>query len=215
MVTIGGLSAPYVLDVAGGMCLIVMLYDAAFDLLCRRLSSFHPFSLVFKAELQSMLSLVELKRGALMVACGQRQAKVWFLCQGHAKEVSCSEQDGKEHVSWLWFAGDFLFSYPGFFAQEPAIADMRLIEDCTLLEISFDDFVQLRESFPEVPILVEKIRSYYERLRVGHASDLVNLSARERYQRFYGQHRSLFQVAKQKDITSFLGIRNDGFHRYQ
>jgi len=191
-----------------------MLYDAAFEMLCRRLSSFHPFSLVFRAELQSMLSLVEFNKGEVMVATGQRQAKVWFLCHGHAKEISCFDRDVRERVSWFWFAGDFIFSYPGFFSQEPAITDIVLIEGCTLLEISFEDFMRLRDGFVEVPLLVEKIRSHCELLRVGHASDLVNLSAKERYQSFYGQHRSLFQVAKQKDIASFLGIRNDGFNRY-
>ena len=209
-----GPSAPYILDMWAGCLFIVMLFDAAFNLLCQRLSFFHPFSLVFRVELQSMMSLVELRKGEVMVAHGQRQTKVWFLCEGHAKEVSSSDQDGREHVSWFWFAGDFIFSYPGFFAQEPAIADIVLIEDCVLLEISFEGFVKLREEFAEVTLLVEKIRSYYERLRVGHASDLVNLSARERYQKFFAEHKSLFNSARHRDIASFLGIRNDGFNRY-
>ena len=196
------------------MPFVFMLFQVAYQILIERLSGFYPLSTGFTQALRPMLSLVELKRGRVLVDRGKRQQMVWLLCRGHAKEVSASEVQVKGRASWFWFAGDFLFSYPGFFSQEPAIASIELVEDSVLLEISYVDFMALREGFAEVPLLVEKIRGHYERLRVGHAADLVSLSARERYLKFHSEHKSLFNVAKQKDIAAFLGIRDDGFHRY-
>lgn len=170
----------------------------------------------FTLELFAIAELVLEKAGQGYGAGGHgRQTMVWFLFKRHAKEVSPSAQEMKGRASWFWFPGDFLFSYQGFFAQEPSMANMQLIEDSVLLEISYADFVALRESYVEVPPLVEKIRGYYERLRVEHADDLLNLLARERYMKFYGALKELFNVAKQKDIAAFLGIKDDGFHRYQ
>lgn len=192
-----------------------LLLETAFTKLCGRLSDFHPFSLLFRAELKPMLRLRKLKKGTVLVHRGERQAMVWFLFRGHAKEVSPSAQEMKGRTSWFWYPGDFLFAYPGFFAQEPSLTNMQLIQDSLLLEISYVDFLNLKESFAEVTPLVEKIRGYYERLRVEHADDMLNLSARERYLKFFSAHRELFNVAKQKDIAAFLGIKDDGFHRYQ
>lgn len=75
--------------------------------------------------------------------------------------------------------------------------------------------MSLRMGFAEVHLLVEKIRGYYEGLRVVQAQDLVNLSAKERYQKFFEVHKGLFNIAKHRDIASFLGFRDHGFHRYK
>lgn len=182
--------------------------------LLERLSFFHVLSIGFRQALPGLLKYSELKKGTQLVKCGKRQDIVWFLHRGTAKEVSPLDDNAQGRTSWFWFASDFLFSYPGFFNREPASAGIELVEDSVLLEISYDDFMSLRMGFSEVHLLVEKIRGYYEGLRVGHAQDLVNLSAKERYLKFFQERKSLFNVAKHRDIASFLGIRDDGFHRY-
>jgi len=107
------------------------------------------------------------------------------------------------------------FPMQGLWRRSPAVASIELVEDSVLIEISYVDFMSLLESFGEVPSLVEKIRANYQKMRAGNSVDLANLYARERYQKFFGLHKELFNVAKHKDIASFLGIRDDGFHRYQ
>ncbi len=195
-------------------CYLPMLAQTAFLHLMVQLSSYAAVSTELTLVLRSLLVLRELNKGTVLVDCGKRQQVVWFLHSGTAKEVTPSEAMTGGRVSWFWFSSDFLFSYPGFFAQEPAVASIELVEDSVLLEISYRDFMGLREGFAEMPLLVEKIRAHYEKARVGHAGDLVNLSARERYRKFFQEHKGLFNVAKHRDIASFLGIRDDGFHRY-
>lgn len=95
------------------------------------------------------------------------------------------------------------------------MAAIELIEDSLLMEISLENFLWLKETFAEVEVLVEKIRAGHERARVLHAKELVELSAKERCQKLFEKRKSLFNVAKQRDIASFLGIKSDGLHRYQ
>ncbi|RYG54890.1 MAG: Crp/Fnr family transcriptional regulator [Chitinophagaceae bacterium] len=164
--------------------------------------------------LRGLVVLRSGKRGEVLVERGKRQKVVWFLHSGSAKEVSPCERVAGGRVSWFWFSSDFLFSFPGFFAQLPAVSSVELVEDSVLLELSFGDFASLRERFLELGVMVEKIRAHYEKGRVAHAGDLVDLSAKERFDKFFKLHKGLFNVVRHKDIASFLGIRDDGFHRY-
>lgn len=192
-----------------------MLFEACFLHLIERLSSFHPMSSGLVLALKHSLRLVEYGRGQILVNVGKRQEMVWFLVNGTAREVTPSIDFKKGKVSWFWFEDDFVFSYPGFFAQEPAQASIELVEQCRMLQLSYVDLMLLRERFFDMQLLLERLRSYYERARVNHANDLANLPAKERYLKFYSSHKRIFNVARHKDIASFLGIRDDGFHRYQ
>ncbi len=191
-----------------------MLSQIAFLHLMVQLSGFGAVSGEFTSVLRSLVVLREWKKGRVLVELGRRQQLVWFMHCGTAKEVSMDGDGTNARVSWFWFSSDFLFSFPGFFAQEPALAAMELVEDCVLLEISYGELMGLRERFSEVSLLVERIRAAYEKNRVLHAGDLVNLSAKERFDKFFGLHKGLFNVARHKDIAGFLGIKDDGLHRY-
>lgn len=179
------------------------------------LSAYVRVSSGLALALGELVCLRELKRGGVLVEQGKSQQVVWFVHMGTAKEVSACDNLLGSRVSWFWSASDFVFSYPGFFAREPAVASIELVEDSVLLEIAYADLMGLKEEFEEVGLLVEKIRAGHEKLRAAHAMDLVNLNARERYRKFFEGNKRLFNVAKHKDIAGFLGIRDDGFHRYQ
>lgn len=191
-----------------------MLSQIAFLHFMVQLNGHAPLSVGLGMALRELVVLRELKKGSVLVERGKRSQVVWFIHSGSAKEVTHAEGCFSCRVSWFFFASDFVFAYPGFFAGEPASASIELLEDSVLLEIGLADLMGLRAGFAEVGLLVEKVRAANERARALHGGDLVNLSARERFQKFYGLHKGLFNVARHKDIASFLGIKDDGFHRY-
>lgn len=190
------------------------MFQTAFLHLLVQLNGYAPVSRELSEVLREMVVLRQGKRGEVLVELGKKQQLVWFLHSGTAMEVCPCERLTDGRVSWFWFPSDFLFCFPGFFAQVPVECSIVLVEDCVLLELSFSDFVGLRERFLEVGVMAEGIRALYERARAAHAGDLVNLSAKKRFDQFFRLHKGLFNVAKHKDIASFLGIKDDGFHRY-
>lgn len=194
--------------------LFAMPATIAFLHLMVSLSAYASISGEFTESLRPLVELRRGRKGERLVQRGRLQQRVWFIHQGTAREVTLGS-DKEERTSWFWTASDFLFTYPGFFAQEPAMSAIELIEDSLLMEISLENFLWLKHTFAQAEVLVEKIRSSHERARVLHAKELVELSAKERYQKLFEQRKPLFKVAKQKDIASFLGIKSDGFHRYQ
>lgn len=192
-----------------------MPFESCFLHLVDRLSLFSPPSTGLVLALKKVLSLVSLEKGRVLVDIGKRQQLVWFMISGTAKEVTPAQGFAKGKATWFWFEDDFVFSYPGFFAQEPAISSIELVEDSRMLQLSYPDFMLLKERFSEMHLLVEKVRGHYDRVRVQHTLDMASLSAKERYQKFYAAHKRVFNVARHKDIAAFLGIKDDGFHRYQ
>ncbi len=191
-----------------------MLSQIAFLHLLVQLNSYVPVSVELGEALRAVVVLREFKKGLVLVERGKRQRLVWFMHSGSAKEVTTHDAVTDGRISWFFFASDFLFAYPGFFAGEPAASSIELLEDSALLEMNYSDLLKLAESFGEISLVIEKIRAVHERARASHAGDLVSLSSKERYVKFFSAHKGLFNVAKHKDIASFLGIKDDGFHRY-
>lgn len=189
-----------------------MLSDLHFNHLLRRMEFFHGISPGFIRLMRPLLGIIHLEKGNILLSKGQKPARVWYILKGFVKEVTYDF--GIQRTSWFWGEGDFVYAYPGFFSQGVAINDIVLVADSTLIEISYEKFMQLRDGFDEVPLLVEKIRDYYDGLRLAHASNLLMLKAGERFKKFTAQNKGLFGVAKRRDIASFLGIKDDSLRRF-
>ncbi|MGN7986042.1 Crp/Fnr family transcriptional regulator [Pedobacter sp. 22226] len=162
--------------------------------------------------MKPLLELIEVQKGKLLLSKGQKPSRVWYVLKGFIKEVSYDS--GIKRTSWFWGEGDFVYAYPGFFSQGIAVNDIEVINDAMLIEISYEKFMELKGSFEEVPILVERIRDYYDGLRLAHASDLLSLKAAQRFRKFITENKELFGVAKRRDVASFLGIKDDSLRRF-
>lgn len=189
-----------------------MSLELFFDDLLEKLSSFHQITTSFSQKLKTMLIVRKFSRGDVLLKAGHRSAHLWYLVEGFAKEVGHDED--YERTSWFYFPGDFMYSYPSFFSQLPAFRDIEMITECTIVQISYKELITLRHDFEEVNFIFDLARSHCETQRAKHASDISSFSARKRYEKFYQSHKALFNVARHKDIASFLGIKSDGFRRY-
>lgn len=183
-----------------------------FDTLLKKVSSFQQVSPRFIRRLIPLLRIREMSRGMLLLQAGHRPAHLWFMYEGFAREIGHDEE--YERTSWFYFAGDFMYSYPSFFNQLPAFRDIEIIADSTVVEISYKDLIGLRHDFEELNFTIDLARDQCESERARHASESHTLSARERYEQFYKKHKPLFNLARHKDIASFLRIKSDGFRRY-
>lgn len=65
----------------------------------------------------------------------ETQPCAWFQISGLTAEFTRDRNATREMVTWFWHPGDFLFSVPGFFSQEPAGASIKAITNCTFIYI--------------------------------------------------------------------------------
>lgn len=189
-----------------------MLSDLHYQHLLDRMLYFHAISPGFIRLMKPLLGVINKQKGEILLSARQKPARVWYILKGFIKEVTYDS--GIQRTSWFWGDGDFVYAYPGFFSQGIAVNDIEVIDDAVLIEISYEKFMELRNGFDEVPLLVEKIRDYYDGRRLGHASDLLSLKAAERFRKFITENKELFRVAKRRDIASFLGIKDDSLRRF-
>lgn len=182
--------------------------------LSNKIKSFFPVNDEFIAALSKCLRIYHYPKTEHILRKGRKQEFAWFILQGFAREITQLDYMDTGYTSWFWFPHDFIFAYPVFFNRKEAVSEIEVLAGTTVLEIKFTDILVLLEAFTEVSPLMEELRYHDDLARIRHAEDLFVRSAKERYKIFYNMHPSLFNVAKHKDIASFLGIKDIGFRRY-
>ncbi|MBT2563751.1 cyclic nucleotide-binding domain-containing protein [Pedobacter sp. ISL-68] len=165
-------------------------------------------------QLRSSLVPVRYNRGELVQKAGTRSSRIWFLQKGFAREITIDPDTGTSRTTWFWFTADFLFGSPFLFSRQPSFTHIEAITDCTMLELSYAGLLRLKDRSWDMELVIERMRAKCEMERSAYASDLILLSSKERYLKYYNLHRELFNVAKHKDIAIFLGIKDDGFNRF-
>lgn len=191
-----------------------MISDLHYQAIINRISSFCEISPAFYNALRPMLKCYKFPNSEYILRKGRRAKFAWFVLEGYLREVTNSNASNNMHTTWFWYPNDFVLAYPVFFNQKEAISDIEVLANTILLEISHEDFITLKASHPEVNKLVEEVKFYYDKARLDHNEDLFNLSGKQKYQKFHAAHPALFNVAKHKDITSFLGMKDFSFRRY-
>ncbi|UKT65049.1 Crp/Fnr family transcriptional regulator [Pedobacter mucosus] len=183
-----------------------------FQAVVSKLEQFQPLSKHLQDALLPLLSELRVPKGQILIRSGERSSRLWFLYEGFAREISHDE--ASERTTWFFSPNDFLFAYPSFFSQLPAFRDIEIISDSILVELSFRNLILMRRDFEELVGLVDVARDYCEMERARFVSMRDALSAQDRYDRYYADHKQLFNFAKHKDIANLLGIKADGLRRY-
>lgn len=178
------------------------------------LDQYYPLTVTQKQAILAKVKTVVLTKGTNLIEFGKHVTSIWFLKRGYAKETARDPLSSTEWISWLWFPGDYLLAHHCFFSGRPAVTTVELISDAIAIEISFKNIMEIRHLFPELTSLIEHLRSNCEQQRFNHAAERLLLSAQERFDRFYANHKEIFNVARHKDIASFLSIKDHGLNRY-
>jgi len=191
-----------------------MISEVYYQAVIDRITRFCGVSPSFCSKLRPLLKEYRFPHAEYILRKGRRARFAWFVVEGYLREVTDSGTSGYAHTTWFWYPEDFVLAHPGFFSQKEAISDIEVLPNTVLLEISLEDILSLKTSFPEVARLIDELRFYYDKARFDHHEDLFNLSGKQKYQKFRREHAALFNVAKHKDITSFLGMKDISFRRY-
>jgi CRP-like cAMP-binding protein len=173
-----------------------------------------PISGEFEKTLKPLVVQREIATVKNMLREGEVQQKIWFVVSGLVREISPSADTVTGRTSWFWYEGDFVFAHPGFFAGLPSLVEIEAYAGTVLLELSRMDLALLIQNFQEGPLLIETLRYHNQAARSAHISDLVNLKHAEMVSRYYQGHKAVFLTARAKDIASFLGIKDNGMHRF-
>lgn len=173
-----------------------------------------PISLAFKEKLSLIVFEEYHRAGTHLLNNREVQVKNWLIIEGSAREFTVNyDQTSHEQTQWFWFKNDFLYTTPGFFSQQPVESYVEILEDSHLVYIDFQNFHTLKKTYPEAAHFSELIRDQGQRLANIYINQMRSLNGKERYQWLFKEHPNLFNLARQKDIAYFLGIKPDTLGR--
>lgn len=129
-----------------------------------------------------------------------------FVISGSLKAFYVHPDTGKEEILFFaiedWWATDL----DSFSNQQPSIYNIQTLEDCLLLQISYESFEALLDKIP-------KLERYFRLILQGYTASikkriiLTNAhSAEERYAEFAKNYPKIVQKVPQYLIASYLGI---------
>jgi CRP-like cAMP-binding protein len=118
----------------------------------RLLESYHPEKRAFSNELKAFLgtALHELsyRKKYQLLNENQVPSYAWYLVKGTARVHYYDQYSQQEVTSWFWFKGELVISLNSFFRQHPSGENINLLEDSTLLRISFADMETMNRQYP-------------------------------------------------------------------
>ena len=102
--------------------------------------------------------------------------------------------------------GDFIISVHSFFQQTPSYECIELLEEASLISISFQDLQAMYHRHVEFNVVGRVLTEKYYGLSEERLIHLRMQTARERYASLLAAHPAVFQRASLKQIASYLGI---------
>lgn len=129
-----------------------------------------------------------------------------FVISGSLKAFYIHPNTDKEEILFFaiedWWATDL----DSFSNQIPSIYNIQALEECVLLQISY-------ESFEELLIKIPKLEKYFRLILQGYTASIEKRvilikahSAEERYTEFAKKYPKIIQKVPQYLIASYLGI---------
>ncbi|MEJ2884629.1 Crp/Fnr family transcriptional regulator [Pedobacter sp. GR22-6] len=191
-----------------------MISEHAFRFFLRTLEKFQALDPLLNKKLRTHLHETESPRGEIMLRTRTQHPVLYFIISGSAREVTIHPQTGNAETTWMWFPGDFVYTKPGFFSQQPSASRVETMEESILLYVEKEHFDQLESEFGELRPLTERVRDHYHQLLKAHAFALAASTNQERYDQFVRRRPKALATLNHKHIASFLGIRDKGLDRY-
>jgi CRP-like cAMP-binding protein len=178
----------------------------SFDTVIEELEKYHPNATTgFKMYLSDHFFEIGYKKGTRILNYKQVQESGLFIYKGSAMELSVNPVTLEETASNFWFEKDFPFTTPGLFSRAPSPAYIILLEDTLFVGISFQKILSMRNEFPEIEIIIEAIRSHYERLK-HEFEQQFRYPAKYRVKLLEAEHSNIYNLTDLKYIAQYLRI---------
>jgi CRP/FNR family transcriptional regulator, anaerobic regulatory protein len=179
--------------------------------LIQTVSQIIPLSDKLLGRLADNLKEEKFPKKHLLLTEGQTARRIYFIQEGFARAYYYDKD--KELTTWFMGKGDFMISVYSFFTQQPALENVELLEDCTLLSLSWHQLQALYEDFIEFNIVGRVLTEKYYMLSEERAILLRTMSAAERYHQLITKYPEILQQAKLGQIASYLGISQETLSR--
>ncbi len=152
-----------------------------------------------------------LRKGAFFLAEGQVCKQVGFVVKGVIRYYI--NHDGEEKTYAFAQESNFVCNNESFIPQTPSTKIIQALEDCQLLQISYDDLQVFHQSINQGErfgrLVIEQV--FIETLQ--DLSSFHTDTPEYRYEKFLKKHPDLQQRISQYHIASYVGVKPQSLSR--
>ncbi|WP_128414640.1 Crp/Fnr family transcriptional regulator [Flavobacterium sp. Root901] len=160
-------------------------------------------------EINFLFKKKTLKKGEFFLADGQVSQHVGFILKGLMRYYI--NMDGEDKTYAFAQENNFVCNYESFVPQKPSTKIIQALEDCEMLQISYDDL----EIFYKVIGEGERFgRLVINQVFIELLQDLSSFytdTPEHRYEKFIKKHPDLQQRISQYHIASFVGVKPQSY----
>lgn len=164
----------------------------------------YPVSDESLQALQANMQVRYYPKETCIVQSGVTDHLVYFIEEGITRSVF--HHNGQDTTTWFSQEGDITFGMDSLYYKQPSIESIETLSDCKIYVIHIDKLNLLYEKYIDIAnwgrILHQNVNKELSHI----FAERLQLSPKERYERFNECHPGLVNRVKLKYVATFLGI---------
>lgn len=165
---------------------------------------YSPLSPTCQKELLENLTIVNHKKGAVVVREGQYAHKSYFILQGCARAYYL--KNDKDVSDWFAFENEFISPIVSFFGEEPSAHYIEMVEDTVVMEITKEATENLSNKFHDFERLIKVVVTKTMLNQREKMFSILFNTARERYDHMIRIRPDITNRIQLTHIASYLGM---------
>lgn len=161
--------------------------------------------------LQEKLTVQQLRKGEFLTRAGNVCRNVSFINKGLLRMFYLV--DGKEICVGFAAENEYLAQYDSFLTRQPSAGNIDALEDCELINLSYDGMQALYQSHPVFEQFGRKIAEMLFIMVSSQTNRLLTLTPEERYAELLQTQSYLLQRVPQYMLASYIGITPEHLSR--
>ncbi len=158
-----------------------------------------------ECELESQLTVVDCRKGEVLLLQGTHEMEQYFVLEGVLKRV-VSDPAGKEMILRFTREGDMETSYAAWRLQTPAPYSITAVTKARVAKLPLPQWVAFMERQPEVKAVFELEVMRHMSEIMGHIITLHLLDAPGRVRRFQRKLPQFSDILPKKELASYLNL---------
>lgn len=161
--------------------------------------------------MQEKFTIQKLKRGELLIRNGEICRQVNFINKGLLRMFYMI--DGREICTGFINENEYISQYDSFLTKQPSTGNIDALEDCELINLSYDDMQAIYKTNPVFERFGRKIAEMLFIMISFQATRLLTMTPEERYQSVIEYQPFVIQRVPQYMIASYIGITPEHLSR--